>query len=142
MSIKQYIPTSLLYPPASVHSCHNSACNSSLAFNTRHVHLQHSNAPYACRMMQILIYLKETSDFQGNHLSALQFPSSDGCTLGSKHQSPEVNTILTTRLKKCHPDSCYPLPQRNLGCVGAGFAVSGPGLRLQVMELGLGEAAW
>ena len=39
-------------------------------------------------MMQILIYLKETSDFQDNHLNAFQFPSSDGCNVGSKHIRP------------------------------------------------------
>jgi len=46
-------------------------------------------------MMQTIIYLKETSDFEVYNLSALQFPSSDGFTLGSKH---------THEVSKSQPD--------------------------------------
>lgn len=65
--------------------------------------------------MYVLIYLKETSDFQGNHLSVLQFPSSNGCSAGSEHtQAPKDKPLLTARCKKHHPESCCPIPWGNL----------------------------
>lgn len=84
---------------------------SHLPLNTRDAHLWLSSILLACRIIQILIILKETSHFQAHLCTAVPFQQRL-YVLNRSDPSPKFRPASANRLEKHHPDYCYSLLQR------------------------------